>query len=382
MRIYPEHVDPASRPGLEHSANRALPYVNGSVMLGLFQPNEAFPHWPTLAPNKTEWTFDYNLKVVRLAEDIGMSFAFPAARWAGLTGDRMVWRGASLDTITLSAALLALTSKITLLTTIHTNLFNPVVAAKFGADLDQIGRGRWGLNVVSGWGDAEFSAMGVELLPHKERYKYTREWLDVVEQLWASGEATHEGEYFTIKAATARPRPLQRRPLIVNAGQSYTGMSFAAERADYIFSYGTRATQFREITTGVGSDCGFIGTKGVIIASSAQAARDRADEIVSLADHGAIWNMWVSSGAETEAAANERIEDPQQIRDFVLGDALIGDPDQIGAQLAEWAAACNVDGVCLTLFDYLNDLELLGSRALPVLERELAARGKGLSRPV
>jgi pyrimidine oxygenase len=381
MRYYPEHADPATRPGLEHCVERALPNVEGSVMLGIFQPNQAFGEWPTLAPNPSEWTFEYNLATVRAAEAVGMSFAFPAARWAGLPGDEIVWRGASLDTITLTAALLASTKHITLLTTVNTNLLNPVVAAKYGVGLDHIGAGRWGLNVVSGWGKHEFAAMGVELLDHKERYKYTREWLDIVEMLWRDGEATLDGEYFKVDKASGRPRPMQVSPLIVNAGQSYTGMRFSAERADYIFCYGERAEKFREIRAEVGRDCGFIGTKSVIIAPTTEQAKRRAEQIVDAADRGALRNMWVTSGAESAESAEERLNKPGAVHDYLLGDAIVGSPEEVGAQLAQWAVKHDIDGICLNLYDYLGDLELIGSRAIPVFEAELAVHGKSFRKP-
>src|SRR5918994_7865369 len=114
MRYYPEHADPATRPGLEHCLERTLPNVEDSVMLGIFQPNQAFGEWPTQAPNPTEWTFEYNLATVRAAEAVGMSFAFPAARWAGLPGDEIVWRGAGPRTITVTAAGPASTKQHTL----------------------------------------------------------------------------------------------------------------------------------------------------------------------------------------------------------------------------------------------------------------------------
>ena len=381
MRYYPENADPATRPELEHCLERALPNVEGSVMLGIFQPNQAFGEWPTRAPNPSEWTFEYNLATVRAAEAVGMSFAFPAARWAGLPGDEIVWRGASLDTITLTAALLAATSRITLLTTVNTNLLNPVVAAKYGVGLDHIGRGRWGLNVVSGWGAHEFAAMGVELLDHKERYRYTREWLDIVQMLWRDGEATLDGEYFTINKASGRPRPMQVSPLVVNAGQSYTGMRFSAERADYIFCYGERAEKFRQVRAEVGSECGFIGTKSVIIAPTTAQAQDRAAQIVDQADQGAMSNMWVTSGAESPESAKERLNTPGAVHDSLLGDAIIGNAEDVGTQLAHWAIKQGVDGICLNLYDYLGDLDLIGTRAIPAFEAELAAHGKTFRRP-
>lgn len=376
MRYYPDSADPATRSDLEHCVERALPIDEGSVMLGIFMPNQSFGEWPTLAPNSTEWTYQQNLATVLAAEEMGMSFALPPSRWAGLPGDEIVWRGASLDSITLSAALLAATSKITLFTTMHTNLLNPVVAAKLGVGLDHIGGGRWGVNVVSGWGVQEFASMGVELLDRKHRYAYTREWLDVVEMLWRDGEATLDGEYFKINKASGRPRPMQVSPLIVNAGQSYTGMRFSAERADYIFSYGDNAKKFREIRAEVGTDCGFIGAKGVILGKTTAEAEERAQQIVDQADRGALRNMLIASGAESAESAEERMVSRDDVYAFLLGDAIIASAEDAGTQLATWAATNNVDGICLNLFDYLGDLELMASDSIPAFEAELAKHGK------
>lgn len=381
MRYYPDSADPSTRPELEHSVERALPAVADSVMLGIFQPNQSFGEWPTRAPNPSEWTYEYNLATVLAAEALGMSFAFPAARWAGLPGDEIVWRGASLDTITLTAALLAATSRITLLTTVNTNLLNPVVAAKYGVGLDHIGNGRWGINVVSGWGAHEFAAMGVELLDHKERYRYTREWLDVVEMLWRDGEASLDGDYFKINNASGRPRPKQRSPLIVNAGQSYTGMRFSAERANYIFCYGENAEKFRKVRAEVGSDCGFIAAKAVILGKTHEDAHDRAKQIVEQADLGALRNMLVASGAASVEQAAERIDGPDAAHEYLLRDAIIASAEDAGTQLAEWAATEDVDGICLNLFDYLGDLELIGSDTIPAFEAELGRHGKTYRRP-
>lgn len=380
-RYYPDSADPATRPDLEHCVERALPAVEDSVMLGIFLPTQAFSEWPTLAPNSTEWTYQYNLQTVLAAEEMGMSFALAPVRWAGLQGDEIVWRGASLETVTLTAALLAATKKIALLTTINSNLHNPAVAAKFGAGLDHIGGGRWGFNVVSGWGVQEFAAMGVELLDHRERYAFTREWLDIIQMLWRDGEATYDGQHFKINKASGRPRPMQVSPLIVNAGQSYTGMRFSAERADYIFCYGNQAERFRKIRDEVGSKCGFIGAKAVILGETTADARDRAKQIVDRADRGALRNMLVASGAVPADSAEERMVSRDDVYDFLLGEAIIASAEDAGTQLADWAATQNVDGICLNLFDYHGDLELIASDTIPAFEAELATHGKTFRKP-
>jgi pyrimidine oxygenase len=377
MQTYPGVPAGEAHP-TEHAVPTALPRRAGQIRIGIFEPNESWAYWPSLFDRGTDWTYQYNCKAVQLAEEIGCSFAFPAGRWKGLVGDDLDWRGVSLDTVTLTAGLLQATSRIVLLTTIHTNVFHPVVAAKFGADLDQIGEGRWGLNIVSGWGVDEFKSMGIPLLDHKERYQYTREWLDAVETLWQDGTVTLDGTYFHLDQAVARPRPRQVRPLIVNAGQSYTGMSFAAERADYIFSRGRNAASFREIAEKAGSRTGFIGTKKVILGASDAEAHDRANAILAKADRGAVTAMMVTSGALRPVDGVVPTLTTEQVDEHILEEAIVGGPETVGRELAKWAVGNQVDGICLTLFDYLPDLEMVDGEVLPILGEELAAANREL----
>lgn len=378
-RPYPPQADP-ERQQLEHCVDRALPRRGATLMLGIFQPNESWCYWPTTFPTRTSWTYDYNLAVVRLAERIGLDFAFPAARWKGIKGDRIDYRGVALDTMTLTAGLLQGTSRITILTTIHTNVFNPVVAAKIGADLDHIGHGRWGLNIVSGWGVEEFQSMGIPLLNHKDRYKYTAEWLQIIRELWQTGECTFHSEYFDIEEAVARPRPMQAGgPLTVNAGQSYTGMRFAAQNVDYLFSYAKNGDLFRTIRQEVGRDVGVIGAMKLLIRPTKAEAEDLASDILTGADRGAVRAMWIASGANTPETAAERMATPGALEESIMDDAVIGDPQEAAIQIAERAAARGLDGICFQLFDYERDLELIAKRMLPALREQLQSRGLKLS---
>ncbi|MGE0598219.1 MAG: LLM class flavin-dependent oxidoreductase [Dehalococcoidia bacterium] len=344
-------------------------------MLGIFQPNQSWSFWPTTATTETSWTYRYNRDVVRLAEAIGLHFAFPAGRWKGISGDQIDWRGASFDTVTLTAGLLEATSRITLLTTIHTNVFNPVVAAKMGADLDHIGNGRWGLNIVSGWGVEEFGSMGIPLLAHADRYRYTSEWLSVIRKLWENGECTHQGEYFAINEAVARPRPMQSpRPLIVNAGQSNTGLRFAAREADYLFSGAGNAERYRRLCAEEGLDGGIIGTIKILLRETSAEAQELASDIADHADRGAIRGMMIASGGDTPETAEEKLGSREQVRQRAIDGAIVGSPDEVAAQLAERALTASLDGFCLTFFDYQRDLTLFAERVIPVLREKLLER--------
>src|ERR1700687_253865 len=145
----------------------------GPLSLGLFMPNCSNAYSiSTYKPVPDDWTFEANAQIARAAEAAGFDFLFPVAKWKGY-GGKTDYLGTSLETMTWAGALLAITERIKVFSTVHVPIFHPLVAAKMGATLDHIGKGRWGLNVVSGWSEREFGMMGIEVLPHTERYERT-----------------------------------------------------------------------------------------------------------------------------------------------------------------------------------------------------------------
>ena len=68
--------------------------------------------------------------------------------------------------------MLAATRELVVFGTVHVPLINPIFAAKQCSPPTRIGRGRFGLNIVSGWNAGEFEMFGVQLLEHDERYVY------------------------------------------------------------------------------------------------------------------------------------------------------------------------------------------------------------------
>ena len=125
----------------------------GPLGLGLFMPNCSNAYSiSTYKPVPDDWTYESNAQIARVAEAAGFDFLFPVAKWKGY-GGKTDFLGTSLETTTWAGALLASTERIQVFSTVHVPIFHPLVAAKTGATLDHIGKGRWGLNVVSGWSE-------------------------------------------------------------------------------------------------------------------------------------------------------------------------------------------------------------------------------------
>src|SRR5260370_35820754 len=113
----------------------------GPLGLGLFMPNCRCAYSiSTYKPVPDDWTYESNAKIARAAEAAGFDFLFPVAKWKGY-GGKTDFLGTSLETMTWAGALLAITERIKVFSTVHVPIFHPLVAAKMVATLDHIGKG-------------------------------------------------------------------------------------------------------------------------------------------------------------------------------------------------------------------------------------------------
>jgi len=221
-----------------------------------------------------------------------------------------------LEPITVLSALAVSTSRIGLIATASTTYTEPFNLARQFATLDHISRGRIGWNIVTSWlvtAAANFG--GAPQLEHAERYARGEEFMSVIKALWDSWSAdalvdnretgeyvregsirpiNHDGTYYQVRGPLNVPRSPQGRPVLVQAGSSETGRTFAARHAEAIFTAQlekpTAQEFYRDIksrVTEAGRDpaCVHIlpGLSPLIASTEAEAAR-LADELGALAD--------------------------------------------------------------------------------------------------
>ncbi|MEQ8233031.1 MAG: LLM class flavin-dependent oxidoreductase [Gammaproteobacteria bacterium] len=207
-----------------------------ALELGLFMPNcsnmSSISTYRTVAD---EWPFESNRKIALAAEAVGFDLLFPVSRWRGFGGSTD-YLGTSLETMTWASALLAQTSRIRIFSTVHVPVFHPVVVAKMGATMDHLSGGRWGINLVSGWSADEFAMMGVELLPHAERYQRTAAFIEILRGLWTAppGSFNHVSPWYRVESGVSLPQPPVPPP-IANAGTSEDAKAMTARLCDWAF---------------------------------------------------------------------------------------------------------------------------------------------------
>ncbi len=165
---------------------------------------------------------------------------------------------AGFEPITLISAMSALTENIGFVATVSTSYSEPYNVARMFASIDQISGGRSGWNIVTTGENAPAMNFGrTENYGHAERYDRAREFTRVVTGLWDSWDddafvldresglyfepkklhtLNHKEKWFSVKGPLNVPRSPQGQPVLVQAGASNDGRSFAAEYAETIFT--------------------------------------------------------------------------------------------------------------------------------------------------
>ncbi|MEV6705804.1 NtaA/DmoA family FMN-dependent monooxygenase [Micromonospora wenchangensis] len=162
------------------------------------------------------------------------------------------------DTLTVLAALAAVTTHLGLAGTLNTTFREPYELARQLATLDHLSAGRAAWNVVTtsdAFTGENFRRGGY--LDRSLRYQRAAEFVRVARRLWESwpadaivgdradgryvreadpGVFAHHGDQFDIAGHFTVPRSPQLHPVILQAGDSPEGREFAASSADAIFS--------------------------------------------------------------------------------------------------------------------------------------------------
>ncbi|WP_431970643.1 LLM class flavin-dependent oxidoreductase [Nocardia sp. bgisy134] len=163
-----------------------------------------------------------------------------------------------LEPITLLTAIAAATTHLGLIATASTTYYEPYNLARLFSSLDHISGGRAGWNIVTTGTDVAAANFGLDRHPdHAERYARAREFVDAVVALWDSWEddailldqaagvyadpdkihrIDFEGEYLKVRGPFNSARTPQGYPVLVQAGASNEGRSFAGRYAEAIFT--------------------------------------------------------------------------------------------------------------------------------------------------
>lgn len=181
-----------------------------------------------------------------------------------------------MDPMPILGALSAVTRHIGLGATRSTTYDQPYHIAREFRTLDHLSAGRAAWNVVTSMNDGEALNFGIAShLGHDQRYDRADEFMELTFKLWDSWDpdalildraqgvyadpdkvhyVRHDGTYFKSRGPLNIPPGPQGRPVIIQAGASDRGRSFAARWAEIIFNISPTFEHMRKFTAGVRDD--------------------------------------------------------------------------------------------------------------------------------
>lgn len=358
----------------------ALPSDRGGKDFGIFMPM-ANGGW-ILSSNAPplDGSYEYNLKVALLADELGFDFIMSMAKWRGYGGVTQHWRYA-LDSQILMAALAAVTKKVRVVATVHTLLQNPAVTAKMVATLDRISGGRAGLNVVTGSYKGEFEQMSAwrDDVNHDQRYDLAEEWIEIIKRLWTQDSTDFHGKYFHMIDCQSDPKPA-KRPFLLCAGTSHKGMRFTVDEMDAIFAGGKDDAELGKICSGIKAmareHARAIKTytmMTLVIGDTDAEAEAQAAWFRAGFDEQACKGMMRAYGF-LDAEIGKENSFVQNARSSFMSAHIIGSVDTVAKRLIGMLEDCHLDGMMLIFPDYVKSIPIFANAILPQIRARFPAQ--------
>jgi len=297
------------------------------------------------------------------------------------------------------------TSRVGLVPTISTSFYPPYLLARLIATLDLMSKGRVGCNFVTSTAERAAQNFGLDAhLEHDLRYEMADEFVEVVTKLWESWDAdaivmdrergmfadpakvraiNFKGRFFSSRGPLNTARPPQGRPVLIQAGTSPQGQTFASKHMDAVLCAVSTVPEMKafraDLRTRVAAagrdpdDCKIfyviMPTVGESKAEAEERVRRRqahraAMPELALAQMGSLTDIDFS-GFDLDAPVGELTTNGQQgtfkrflkqgrtLREIACNyryayEDLVGTPETVAAQMAEVIQEVGGDGFVFT----------------------------------
>ena len=281
---------------------------------------------------------------------------------------------------------------IKIIAAILPGIWNPTVAAKQIASIDNYSNGRIAVNIVSGWFKGEFTSVGEWWLEHAERYRRSNEFIRVLKGIWTSPDETgftFSGDFYRYTNYNLSPKPVQTpHPEIFQGGNSDDARTNAAEVSGWYFMNGNDIEGFRTQIEDVKSraqennhEVKFAVNGFVIVRETEEEAIRVLEEIQGKADHDAVEafreavkQAGASTSNNTGMWANSKFKDLIQYNDG-FKTKLIGTKEQVAERLL-LLKSLGIDLVLTAFLHYEDEIEQFGREVVPLV-RQLEKEGRG-----
>lgn len=245
-----------------------------------------------------------------------------------------------------------------LLIAVRPGMFHPAMYAKMLATLQNLFPGRVRVNIVTGSSPAE-NAMYGDREDHGKRYERTREFMQILRQLWtAPPPQSFRSDLYSFENAVLDPAPVQPIPLYFG-GASPVAQEIAADLADVYLMWGEREdmlaerlNQMRALEEKTGRRLRYGLRTHVIVRETEAEARAAAERLISRVDPE-VRAAFVASHAHVDGVGQKRQIDMIKGLDADLmvepglwagvgmarsgvGVAIVGDPQQVAVKIRRY----------------------------------------------
>lgn len=335
---------------------------------------------------RTDWSYEYNVRLAQAAEKSGFEYALTQIRFtAGYNAENQH------ESVSFSHGILAKTEKLKVIAAILPGPWKPALAAKQLATIDHLTNGRIAINVVSGWFRGEFDAIGEEWPEHDERYARSEEFIRSLKGVWTQNSFNFDGKYYQFKDYTLSPKPVQKPHIeIFQGGSSRAARDMASRVSDWYFTNGNTPEELKKQIDDLREKARANNHEIKVGVNAFIIARDTEEEakavLQKIIDHAnvdavkAFGDATKEAGAATKEGegnwAKSTFEDLVQYNDGFRTN-LIGTPQQIAERIIKLKAV-GVDLVLSGFLHFIEEVEYFGEKVLPLV-RELEEQQKQLA---
>jgi F420-dependent oxidoreductase-like protein len=239
---------------------------------------------------------------------------------------------------------------------------NPAYLAKVAATIDIISGGRVEMGIGGGWYEHEWRAYGYGFPGAGDRLGMLDEGVQIMRQLWTTGEATLAGKHYQVDGAIGRPLPLQDGgiPLWIAGGGERKTLRIAAKYGQYT-NFDATPDVFTRKSEILAEHCKDVGTDfDAIVRSSnfnviiGETDKDVADKLA-----------WVRAHYEPLIPADVL----ERNYTMLSTGPLVGTPDKVVEHLTE-LNSLGMDYAISNFVDAAYDsssIELFASKVIPEL---------------
>ncbi len=322
-----------------------------------------------------------------------------AAEKAGFSTLLLPIGGSCVDSLVAASHLTAHTKTLNYLIAVRPGSTAPTQLAKQYSSVNYWTNNRVFVNVVTGGAPKELENDG-DFLSHTDRYKRTREYIEILKRLFNGETFDYNGEFYTLKGANL-PLPVKNAPPIFFGGSSPIAKEVATDVADVYMLWGeTLETTKQELDSVVklaeekNRDLSYSVSFQVVLGETEEAAFENANKIISQVDPEVLEAKHantVNNGAVGVSRLHQLMLESKD-NNFVIAPniwagltqvlsgnsiALVGTPQQVAERIVEFVDL-GFDKVLLRGFPHLEVIEEIGEKVIPLVHEILAKREEQL----